>query len=191
MSHDNPCRLSFERNMAHIVDNSNRSQSTNPYLENKSTGVLEMSMGAEMSTGATGPITRTLSKRRSHRRQWRIFERIAMVILDAWLVSIAFQLSYEILHQLYTKNQDNFFKQLLSFIRINVLRNGPDGLGISGLTSFAKLGWLDAGIVVGLIAIFALRGLYRMRLTGTWFRQAWTIISSATIGSAFLVTYFF
>src|SRR5216110_2337455 len=110
--------------MAHIVNNSNVSHSTNTYLENKNTGVLEMSMGAEMSTGATGPITRTLSKRRSHRRQWRAFECIAMVILDAWLVSIAFQLAHQLLQLLYARNQDNFFKQSLSFIR-NVLRNSP------------------------------------------------------------------
>src|SRR5712691_7310905 len=99
--------------MARIVNSSNVSQSTDPYLEN--TGALEM------STGATGPITRTLSKRRSHRRQWRIFECVAMVILDAWLVSIAFQLAYGILKTIYSPqnldNQDNFLIHFFFFIR--------------------------------------------------------------------------
>jgi exopolysaccharide biosynthesis polyprenyl glycosylphosphotransferase len=45
--------------------------------------------------------------------------------------------------------------------------------------------------VIGLIAIFALRGLYGIRLTGSWFRQAWTIVSSATLGLAFLIAYYF
>jgi exopolysaccharide biosynthesis polyprenyl glycosylphosphotransferase len=30
-----------------------------------------------------------------------------------------------------------------------------------------------------------------MRLTGNWFRQAWTIVSSTTLGAAFLITYYF
>src|SRR5207244_12664722 len=42
-----------------------------------------------------------------------------------------------------------------------------------------------------LIAIFTLRGLYNIRLTGTWFRQVWTIANAATTGLAILITYFF
>ncbi|HYT36043.1 MAG TPA: hypothetical protein VEL49_02605, partial [Ktedonobacteraceae bacterium] len=42
----------------------------------------------DMTSGATGPITKAISARRSHRRQWRIFECIAMIILDAILVIV-------------------------------------------------------------------------------------------------------
>src|SRR5947207_11152395 len=180
--------------MARIVKSSNVSQhNTNPYQEK--TGVLEMSTGVEMSTGATGPITRTLSKRRSHRRQWRIFECVAMVILDAWLVSIAFQLAYGILKTISDPqnpdNQDNFLIHFFSFIRSNILSNGSGHPGVAKLVELPSLTGLEVGIIVGLIAVFAFRGLYRIRLTGTWFRQAWTIIGSATIGSGFLITYFF
>ena len=50
---------------------------------------------------------------------------------------------------------------------------------------------LEISIVIGLIAIFTIRGLYKIRLTGSWFRQVWTIASSATLGLVFLVTCFF
>src|SRR5712692_5660493 len=48
----------------------------------------------EMVGRATGPITKAISQRRSHRRQWRIFGFVAMVILDAALVVAAFRLAY-------------------------------------------------------------------------------------------------
>jgi len=103
-----------------------------------------------MSTGATGPITRTLSKRRSHRRQWRIFECVAMVILDAWLVSIAFQLAYGILKTIYQNqdNQDNFLIHFFFFIRSNVLSNSP-----GPLADPKQLIGLQVGIIIGLIAV--------------------------------------
>ncbi|MFL5702283.1 MAG: sugar transferase, partial [Ktedonobacteraceae bacterium] len=58
----------------------------------------------------------------------------------------------------------------------------------ASLNSFTGL---EIGVVLGLVVIFAFRGLYNIRLTGSWFRQVWTIASSATVGLAFLITYFF
>jgi exopolysaccharide biosynthesis polyprenyl glycosylphosphotransferase len=46
-------------------------------------------------------------------------------------------------------------------------------------------------MLTGLIIIFATRKLYRLRITGTWFRQVWLIISSTTIGLALLMTYYY
>src|SRR5204863_10180298 len=45
--------------------------------------------------------------------------------------------------------------------------------------------------VVILMVIFATRGLYNLRLTGSWFRQMWTIITSTTLGVAWLMVYYF
>ena len=44
--------------------------------------------------GATGPVIKAISKRRSHRQQWRIFECIAMILLDGTLIAAAFSLAY-------------------------------------------------------------------------------------------------
>jgi exopolysaccharide biosynthesis polyprenyl glycosylphosphotransferase len=142
----------------------------------------------DITRGATGPIMKAISKRRSHRRQWRVFECVAMLVLDAWLVWVAFQLAYYL--RLYLISENNFLSRLFNNIRDNVIdNNGPHGKAVlAPLSSFHSL---QIGIVAGLIVIFAIRGLYKYRLTGTWFRQIWTIGSSATIGLAFLITYYF
>jgi hypothetical protein len=54
----------------------------------------EKPVTSELPTGATGPITKLISERRSHRRQWQIFERMAMIILDAVLISASFQFAH-------------------------------------------------------------------------------------------------
>jgi exopolysaccharide biosynthesis polyprenyl glycosylphosphotransferase len=135
--------------------------------------------------GTTGPMTRILSQRRSSRRHWRIFERIAIVILDAILIYVSFRLAH------FFRFTVLFGNTFLASFRNNLL--GPENTGplhgsIYTLESFRSL---EIGIVVGLVIIFTLRGLYSMRLTGNWFRQAWTIVSSTTLGAAFLITYYF
>jgi exopolysaccharide biosynthesis polyprenyl glycosylphosphotransferase len=137
-----------------------------------------------MVGGATGPISKSISERRSHRRQWRIFECIGMIILDAILVDVAFRLAYY-LRYIVLLNSD-----LIMSFRDNLL--GLENNSHKDVTAtFSSFRPLEIGIVIGLIAIFALRGLYSIRLTGSWFRQAWTIASSATLGLAFLITYYF
>ncbi len=145
-----------------------------------------------MMAGATGPITKAISRRRSHRHQWRVFECIAMVVLDGWLVVMAYQLAYYL--RLYLLSDKSFFAKNLSRT-IEVIRSNfaSDGSSIHKLYTPKSPQYLllEVGVVVGLIAIFTMRGLYRVRLTGTWFRQVWIIISSSTVGLAFLITYFF
>ena len=136
-----------------------------------------------MTIGATGPIMKAISLRRSHRRQWRVFECIAMLALDAFLVNASFTLAYFIRYDLLFKNG------LLSFLRKYIIENSTPTKEV--YTSLANFAPLQFGVMVGLVAIFAIRGLYKIRLTGTWFRQAWTIASSATLGVAFLITYYF
>jgi len=145
---------------------------------------------SDTAGGATGPITKAISTRRSHRRQWRIFECIAMIILDAILVVISFRLAYHLRYHVFFNNQ------LLATFRYNlhgIESNSPATLKIppDSLTPFNYFQSLEIGIVIGLILIFTLRGLYKIRLTGTWFRQVWTIVSSTTLGLALLITYYF
>ncbi|HWZ19842.1 MAG TPA: sugar transferase [Ktedonobacteraceae bacterium] len=145
---------------------------------------------SDTAGGTTGPITKAISARRSHRRQWRIFECIAMIILDTILVVVSFRLAYHLRYDVFFNNQ------LLATFRYNlhgIENNLPTPLKIppDTLTPFNYFQSLEIGIVIGLILIFTLRGLYKIRLTGTWFRQIWTIVSSTTLGLAFLITYYF
>jgi exopolysaccharide biosynthesis polyprenyl glycosylphosphotransferase len=140
--------------------------------------------------GTTGPMTRALYQRRSNRRHWQIFERVASVILDAVLIGVSFWLAY---YFRFTVLSGNSF---LASLRNNF--GGTENLPAhtcSLLTGtcypFSSFRFLGIGVVVGLLLIFALRGLYSIRLTGSWFRQVWTIVSSTTLGVAFLITYYF
>ena len=141
-------------------------------------------------SGTTGPMTRALFQRRSNRRHWQIFERVATVVLDAILIGVSFWLAY---YFRFTVLAGNSF---LFNLRSNF--GGAENLPLHNCPSFnstcypfSNFRLLGVGVVVGLLLIFALRGLYSIRLTGNWFRQMWTIVSSTTIGLAFLITYYF
>jgi exopolysaccharide biosynthesis polyprenyl glycosylphosphotransferase len=172
------------------LNSSNLSQTTSNTETSSHTTMQTQAATTEAPGGATGPITKAISARRSHRRHWRILECIAMIILDAILVIISFRLAYHLRY-------DTFFNnQLLATFRYHLLgieNNAHNTLKITpdSLTPFTYFQSLEIGIVVGLILIFTLRGLYKIRLTGTWFRQVWTIVSSTTLGMAFLITYYF
>jgi len=179
--------------MNEVVKRSELSRTTDINIDTDKAGTFDMVGGAGTGTnasGATGPITRAISQRRSHRRQWRIFEFVAMIILDAVLVDAAFRLAH------YLRYYVLFNSPVLSSIRNNLSRidNPSTHSTLTNADQYTKLSsylGLEMGIVIGLIAIFALRGLYGIRLTGSWFRQAWNIVSSATLGLAFLITYYF
>jgi exopolysaccharide biosynthesis polyprenyl glycosylphosphotransferase len=146
-----------------------------------------------MVGGATGPIIKVVSKRRSQRRYWRIVERISMITLDAALVATSFMLAHYLRYTLL------FNSPFLASLRSNLTDGGssPHATSIKEhftpdkFTPLSSFTGLAIGIVIGLILIFAIRGLYNIRLTGSWFRQVWTIISSCTLGVAFLITYYF
>ena len=172
------------------MNSSKLSQTTNTMdTSNQSTQETQTS-NTNPASGSTGPITKAISTRRSHRRQWRILECIAIVMLDAILVVVSFRLAYHLRYDTFFNNQWlATFRYSLQGIENNsqtALKITPDVLA-----PFTYFQSLEIGIVIGLIFIFALRGLYKIRLTGTWFRQAWTIVSSTTIGIAFLITYYF
>jgi exopolysaccharide biosynthesis polyprenyl glycosylphosphotransferase len=159
--------------MARIVDSNKTRQDFKPSI-----GITE-----EMMAGATGPITKVISERRSYRRHWRIAECTFMIILDVVLILLACYLAYVLRFRLLTNNDT------MEWLRVQILgfaSNAPDSQ-----PQFRTYGFLWAGVVLGLIIIFASRRLYQIRLTGNWFRQVWAISSSTTIGIAFLITCFF
>src|SRR5258706_16468425 len=83
--------------MNEVVKRSELSQTTDINRDTDKTGTFDMVGGAGIgmnASGATGPITKAISQRRSHRRQWRIFECVAMILLDATLITAAFRLAY-------------------------------------------------------------------------------------------------
>src|SRR2546428_5471669 len=127
--------------------------------------------------GATGPITKDISRRRSLRHYWRIVERIVMLILDATLIDVAFRIAYYFRYYILGKNGS----YVLSVIERNLTGNTATK-EFYVFTPFSKFASLQTGIVIGLIVIFAIRGLYKIRPTGTWFRQARIITNSATLG---------
>ncbi|WP_170142442.1 sugar transferase [Thermosporothrix hazakensis] len=142
--------------------------------------------GSVGPSGTTGAITKVVTRRRTHRRQWRIFECIAMLILDGWLIYTAFQMAYILRDAL--DSQNSYLSALLKNVRNNLLDNDPGSYRLAPVESFLLL---EISIVVGLLLIFMFRGLYSLRLTGTWFRQVKIIASSATIGLCFLIAYYF
>jgi exopolysaccharide biosynthesis polyprenyl glycosylphosphotransferase len=136
-------------------------------------------------TGATGPM-KEISRRRSRRHYWRTVERAVMLILDATLINVAFLIAYYLRYYVLGKNGS----YILSILERNLTGNTATK-EFYIFTPFSKFASLQTGIVIGLIVIFAIRGLYKIHPTGTWFRQAWTITNSATLGLTLLIAYYF
>src|SRR5690349_8876635 len=112
-----------------------------------------------MLGGATGPILKAISQRRLRRRHWRTFECISMIILDALLITTAFYLAYYLRYIVLGDNP------VLNAIHNNLFENQGSRFTLVDLDSFTSLAIC---IVVGLIAILAMRRLYSIRLTGSW-----------------------
>jgi exopolysaccharide biosynthesis polyprenyl glycosylphosphotransferase len=135
---------------------------------------------SEMTGGATGQITKAISKRRSHRKQWRVFECVLMIILDALMLNAAFYLAYAIRFDLLGNSP--------WLTQLHLIFNDRGTIQPRPFDYYVPLAMV---FVIGLIVIFALRRLYHLRLTGSWFRQAWIITLSSTIGIALLIAYNF
>lgn len=170
-------RIEIVKQMARIV---NSEEVTRPSIPQAGTGTNEM------ISGATGQITRTLSRRRSSRRQWRVFECIFMIILDALQLCLAFYLAWYIRYEMLLRNHS--FRDFIRYLKIQFSQDIIDTPQPRTPQDFLAL-W--AIMLVGLISIFAIRRLYRLRITGNWFRQIWIIISSTTMGMAMVITYYF
>jgi exopolysaccharide biosynthesis polyprenyl glycosylphosphotransferase len=170
------------------VNSSRLSDTTSSNRSKEKTSTLDM------PEGFTGPITKLLSERRSHRHQWRIVGYVAIILLDTALVNVAFGLAYYLRYHILFNNNSLLHTLRRYFNGFgNELGNNPHlNAHIKDVFApFSSFASLEVGIVVGLMVIFAFRGLYKIRLTGSWFRLAWAITSSATLGAAFLITYYF
>jgi exopolysaccharide biosynthesis polyprenyl glycosylphosphotransferase len=133
--------------------------------------------------GTTGSITKLISQRRSHRKHWRMVEYVVMLLLDILLIHLSFQLAYYIRYKVIGRG--DFLKNIEKSLTGNTIN--------SNFTSHDP-GYfvpLEKWIIFGLIVIFVLRGLYKIRLTGSWFHQAKTIASATTVGLTLLIAYYF
>src|SRR5947209_69036 len=168
---------SLIKNMVEVVKSSELFSTTKLSPDTDRTGAFDTMVGA------TGPM-KEISRRRSRRHYWRIVECIVMLVLDATLIDVAFSIAYYLRYYILGKNGS----YILSILERNLTGSTAKEFYFLPFSKFASL---QSGIVIGLIAIFAMRGLYKIHPTGTWFRQAWTITKSATLGLTLLIAYYF
>jgi exopolysaccharide biosynthesis polyprenyl glycosylphosphotransferase len=88
-----------------------------------------------------------------------VLGRMALAVLDLVMINAAFLAAF--------------------YFRYEILR------GVALTTGFIdeplyKFFPLEVVVTVGIFAVFCLKGLYRLRSTGTWFKQFWTIAGSTT-----------
>src|SRR5690349_7672524 len=121
-------------------------QSTVPDIEMTET----TDMPAASPGGTTGPMTKALFQRRSNRRHWRIFERVAIVVLDAILIGVSFWLAYYFRFTVLSGN--SFLTELLTKLRINL--GEPVNLAGRNSYPFSSFRFLGVSVVVGLLLIF-------------------------------------
>jgi len=106
---------------------------------------------------------------RLRKRHWKTFTgRLFMGALDIVLINVAFITAY--------------------ILRYQVLR----GVTITTVYIYEPLRAfqsLEIAVTLGLIAAFWLKGIYRLRATGTWFKQFWAVTSATTVGFAVFSAY--
>ncbi len=152
----------------------------NPFFVGPS-GSLSAPISQEISTGGTtGQITKVISARRSTRRQWRIFEISLALVVDALLIYLAFYVAHTLRYHV-----------LLNSDLIKRLRANVGGSETDKFTPIARFIGMEIGVIVGAMAIFILRGLYSIRLSGNLFLQMRMIVTSSTIGLSLLIAYYF
>jgi exopolysaccharide biosynthesis polyprenyl glycosylphosphotransferase len=165
--------------MAQFVNSSKLTQSTGQNGNTFPNSPPEIPTG-----GATGQITKVISDRRSHRRQWRVFEVVLTVFVDALLIYTAFHIAHYMRYTLL------FHSALIAHLRNNLFGSGTPQPGSGDYTPISNFLPLEIGIIIGVIVIFAVRGLYSMGLNSL-FLQMRGIITSLTIGLSVLVAYYF
>ncbi|MFI5274685.1 MAG: sugar transferase [Ktedonobacterales bacterium] len=96
--------------------------------------------------------------------------RVLLLVLDAVMLNLAFVLAYDLRYV------------VLFGVRFTTpFINQP-------ISTFATF---EIALTVGVLATFWVKGLYRLRATGNWFRQVWTIVSATTIAYAIFAAYAF
>ena len=113
----------------------------------------------------------SVEDRLRQRRALTLTRKIALALVDAAAVNLAFYGAY--------------------FLRYTLLEGitlGPRGYAEFSLEDFARLQVL---VTFGLLLAFAARGLYRLRPTGSWFKQASTVFAGTTTAFALFAAYEF
>ncbi len=106
---------------------------------------------------------------RLRRRKIRsLMGRGSLFLLDAAAINASFYIAY-------------YFR----FVFLNDVRFTTPFL----YQPFTNFLWIEIIGTIGLLLAFALKGLYRLRTAGTWFRQAWIITSATTISFAVFTAY--
>jgi exopolysaccharide biosynthesis polyprenyl glycosylphosphotransferase len=106
---------------------------------------------------------------RLRRRTLRIVAgRLGLLLLDAVMINVAFLAAY------YTR-----YVLLRGVTLTTVFVNEP-------LSTFRQL---EVTVTIGILITFWLRRLYRLRATGAWFKQFWTIAGATTMAFAVFSAY--
>ncbi len=109
-----------------------------------------------------------IEARLRQRRRRSFFAHALLFLQDAIMINVAFVTAYYI-----------------RFVLLHGVQFTTVFIG-APLASFARL---EAIVTVGTLLLFALRGLYRLRVTGTWFKQCWLVASAVTTGFAIFAAY--
>ncbi|HLY31011.1 MAG TPA: hypothetical protein VKQ36_08275, partial [Ktedonobacterales bacterium] len=120
------------------------------------------------SSRAPANSSRVIEEHLRKRRRRAFLAHTFLFLLDALMINVAFLTAY--------------------YIRF-VLLHGVQFTTIyidAPLSSFARL---EAVVTAGVLLLFVVRGLYGLRVTGTWFKQFWLVSSAVTAGFAIFAAY--
>jgi exopolysaccharide biosynthesis polyprenyl glycosylphosphotransferase len=113
----------------------------------------------------------SVEERLRRRQAHAITMRLAMLVFDAVLINVAFVVAYVVRYRL-----------------LRGITFGPTGYAGFSFEQFRKL---EAAVTGGLLLAFYVRGLYRLRPTGTWFKQLSVVVASTTAALALFAAYEF
>lgn len=99
-------------------------------------------------------------------RRWAI--RLALVALDALMITLAFVAAYYTRYVVF-----NGVQFTTPFLKEN-------------LSSFEEL---QVIVTLGMLLAFSLKGLYSLRIAGNWFKEFWTIAAATTMAFAVFSAY--
>jgi exopolysaccharide biosynthesis polyprenyl glycosylphosphotransferase len=110
----------------------------------------------------------SVEERLRRRRVHVLVTRLLLLLLDAVMLNVAFVAAW--------------------YIRFVLLR----GVGFAGRfvnEPFSSFRTLEVAATCGTLALFGVRGLYRLRPSGTWFKQVWIIVTATTMAFALFSAY--
>ncbi len=138
--------------------------------------VSQPALGANLPTAAGStiavwpapsarPVMPMISVEAQLRRRWlrRLAGRLSLFLLDALMLNVAFIVAY--------------------YLRYQVLRDVTFTTAVVDIP-LGNFRLLEVLVTVGALGAFALRGLYRLRTTSSWFRQFWIVTSATTTAFA-------